>query len=244
MKHLIVLPYYCETEVKNFLEIAEIWKRLTPKRVDYEFLLSARYDMEPSKALEDKFSGIAPVKSMRCLTICAGIRKPAKNHKIEGPSGVFWETMEYVNTNYDQDGRFVLWFESDMVPLVPDWLIRLDAQWRSGDYVIMGRLIDRNWTAKNFPAWLPDMIEHINGGACYCKDFCRKVPKKKCDLRHSWDMEIFKYIKKRYPFKAIDSIEIRYLHPTMKSLPESNSVLLHGVKDDSVRKYVRGKHRI
>lgn len=238
MKHIIVFPYYSNYEIKRFMQIAKIWKKLTKTKLDYEFLLSARYDIEPSKTLEKEFSKIASTKSIQSQTRGAGIRFPAKGFDIEGPTAMFWDTMEYVNNNYPNDGGFILWFEYDMVPLTPLWLDRLDEEWRTGNYITMGRLIDRNWVVKHNPGWLPDMREHINGGACYSKDFCKKISKKKTNLKVSWDMEIFGQIKDKFKYKATDLMELRYRCRTLTYPPYEKTVILHGIKDSSAIRYV------
>lgn len=244
MKHIIVLPYYCRKEVSIYLEIACIWKHLAQTKVEYEFLLVARYDMKPSNVLEKEFSKIGQVRSIQCLSKGRGIKEPEKGANIEGPTAMFWETMQYINNNYAKDKGFILWFESDMVPLTCDWLDKLEEEWNSGDYVIMGRLIDKEWVARFMPEWLPYMVEHINGGACYCKDFYEKIPKNNFNMLNSWDKEIFEYIKSHYRYKATDLIELRPYLKTMTCPPEKESVLLHGIKDSSAREYVYKKYDI
>ena len=244
MKHIIVIPYYSRREIKVFLETAKTWKKLTKTNLNYEFLLSVRYDTKPDKTLEKEFSKIAHTRSIQCQTRGKGIRAPAKGFNIEGPTAMFWDTMEYVNNNYPKDGGFVLWFEYDMVPLIPSWLDKLDEKWRTGNYVMMGKLIDRNWVRKYFPKCLPGMVEHINGGACYKKDFCEKVFKKKCNLKLSWDIEIFSQIKSKYSYKATNLIEFRFCHPTIIHSPHKETVLLHGIKDLSALLYARKSNKI
>ncbi len=244
MKHIIVIPYYCKKEIKTFIEIARIWKRLTKTNLDYEFLLSAQYDIKPSKALEKEFSKIALTRSIQCQTRGGGIRVPAKGFDIEGPTAMFWDTIEYVNNNYPRDGGFMLWLEWDMVPLTSSWLDKLDEEWRTGNYVIMGRLIDRGWVAKYKPDWLSEMVEHINGAACYSKDFYNRVSKNKTNLKRSWDVEIFNQIKDKHAYKATNLIELRYCHFTMTYPPRRETVLLHGIKDSSALRYVRKSNKM
>jgi len=245
VKHIIVIPYYCRKEIKTFIEIAKLWKRLTKTKINYEFLLSARYDIKPSKVLGKEFSKIAPTRSMQCVTKGSGRGSAKKGFIIEGPTAMFWDTMEYVyNNGYSQDGGFVLWFEADNVPLRSDWLDKLHEEWNGSNYLVMGRLIDRNWVAEYNPGWLPDIREHINGSACYSKDFCEKISKEKCDLRLSWDVEVFGQIKNKHKYKATDLIELRFCHPTITYPPHKETILLHGVKDTSALRYARKSNKI
>ncbi len=86
---------------------------------------------------------------------------------------MFWEIMDYVHTHDNHDGGFVLWLESDMVPIRSNWLDRLDEEWRTIERpLVLGRLVT------NFPDYLggAPVPPHINGGACYAKDLAAVIP--------------------------------------------------------------------
>lgn len=245
MKYIIIIPYYCQREIDAFLDLASIWPKLTNTNLKYEFLLSCRWDSEMSNVLEQKFSSIVPTTHIRCVTKGVGIRKSSQGSTVEGPTAMFWDTLEYINEHYSNDGGFVFWLEWDMVPVVPSWLDQLAAEWHKKGYVIMGRFIDRKWIKRNIPkrVKLDNLPRHINGGACYCKDFCTKVTRDDCNLTIPWDIDIFQYIDGHLPYRATDLIELRFWNnQTMFSYPKSKTVLLHGIKDSSVRDFVRREH--
>lgn len=246
MKHVIIFPYHCYQEVKDYSELACLWKSLTHTNLEYEFLLSARYDAEPNKFLEKQFAKIAPVRSFRCKTKGRGIKKPSLFHSIEGPTAMFWDTFEFISENYPDDGGFCLWFESDMIPLTPHWLDRLHAEWNTGKFLIMGKLISEEWITQNLPNWKQNSLTHINGGACYAKNFYKYLPNKLFNSKRSWDVEIFPFLQLHYMnhCKATDLIDFRYHQTTFTELPSNNSFILHGIKDSSAKKHICKKYNL
>jgi len=229
MKHLVVLPYYCNAEIDRFKRLAHIWRTLPQTNIEYEFLLSSRHDIEPSQELEQAYSRIRPTRSMRCSTVGKGHRRSHASNMTTpiGPSAMFWDTLRHVNDNYAKDGGFVLWFESDMLPLTSSWLEVLEREWKDGDHVIMGTMVRGK-----------KVREHINGGACYCKDFYAKFPDHAIDLSRNFDNQIFPYLKDHYAYKAIDQIMFLHNTITLKKMPPENIVLLHGIKDYSAYLYL------
>ncbi|MBN1689341.1 MAG: hypothetical protein JW893_09580 [Candidatus Omnitrophica bacterium] len=246
MRHIVVLPYYSDEEVQVFHEIADIWKVLTKTECDYTFLLVSRFDRKPDEGLLRKYLEIAPTQSIRSTTEGRGIKKPDVGFKVEGPTAMFWDAVEFVSQNFPHDGGFMLWFEYDMVPLVPDWLDRLEKEWKISRYVLMGKLIDREWAKENIPSQSDNIVKHINGGACYSKDFIRKVPKQKFNMAMPWDMQVYRYISSwhnrfRLRYKTTNLIEFRYASSSLEKPPLHDSAILHGVKDGSARAYIHEK---
>ena len=243
MKHLIVLPYFSRREIEIFSDIADLWTAVTRTDISYEFLLSSRYDCRPSRRLEEKYSRIAPARSMRGITPAAGLFEPQPGFSAVGSSAMFWDTMEFIKRNYESDGGFVFWFEADMVPLVPDWLDILTREWITGRYLVMGKFIDRLWVEKHNPSWLSRMNEHINGGGCYSKDFCQWISRTRCNIKNPWDYEVFPHIQQNFPrmWKAVECIDFRYQQKSLNAPPDPAAVLLHGVKDGSARSFVKRK---
>ncbi|MBI3306182.1 MAG: hypothetical protein HYZ84_00040 [Candidatus Omnitrophica bacterium] len=217
MKHLIVIPYYCEEEVKRYEKIAAYLLESNGPRKDIEFLLSSAPSIEPSRNLENAFLRIAPVRNYICKTRVEGY--PAR------PCAMFWETMDFVRANYDQDGGFVLWFESDMIPIRKNWIERLESEWFSRpDLVLMGIFIKESKYPKMTVA------RHINGGACYAKNYADFVPLKgRVPL---FDVEMFPYIEGTTRFKVTKQIAFTSLPILRRHVHDSQKVILHGFRQD------------
>ena len=136
---------------------------------------------------------------------------------------MFFDTMEHVFRSATPDGGFALWFEPDMVPLRSGWLEDLDREWRTGHFTVMGKLIDFLWVAR-----------HINGGACYAKDFVRVVPR----TRDAWDVTAFPFVRDFGYYKATELFEFRYQNSMLAAPPRRNAAIMHGVKDFSAIEFV------
>lgn len=235
-KTIIVLPYYCQEEVALFGKLVNILSQWGGLGGRVEFLLSARYDCPKSQELYELCAKVAPTKSIQCSMEGKGIVKPDAGSSIEGPSGMFWDTMRFVDKNYPLDGGFVFWMEADMVPLREDWLKALNAEW-SPELMVMGFLC-----YSPIGRWLP----HINGGACYAKDFFRKVPPNSIPLNVSWDIYVLSVlIEQGLPYKFInDLIDFRHKASELYWIPEEQFAILHGVKDDTAHQYLERKFHI
>lgn len=240
MEHVFILPYFCETEVQIYLDIADIWEELTDTKTPYSFLLSSRFDCIPSDALKRRFSRIAPTETFESTTVGKGIGKPDPGHDIEGPSAMFWDTIDFVNTSYKKDGGFVFWFEADMVPLKKDWIRQLHNEWNKGDFDIMGVLIDKEWGKQYHPGGAFNDSSHMNGGACYRKDFITKVNLHEINMRRSWDYALSDHVlSNKLICKQTDLIEFYFRRQNLDVKLGNNTVLLHGIKDASARRFVK-----
>ena len=239
MRHIIVFPYYCQEEVESFLELLDLDPLWTDNATQYQFLLVSRYDFSLSEELESRCSSLAPTRSFQSVSPGRGRVRRALFSPSVGSSAMFWDTMRHINSHYRKDGGFTLWFEADMVPLCTDWLDRLHAEWLQDEYVILGKLVDRQWVAQHNRSWLSRYVEHINGSACYCKDFGGRFAADLVSPRWPWDFQIFRHIKASSRYRASDLIDLRYRERTLSALPDRRAVLLHGVKDRSAREYVR-----
>lgn len=234
-KIIIILPYYCQEEVALFGKLVNIlshWGGLD--RV--EFLLSARYDCPKSQALYEICSKLAPTTSIQCSMEGKGIVNPETGFNIEGPSGMFLDTMQFIDQNYPLDGGFALWMEADMVPLREDWLKAFNAEW-SAELVMMGFLC-----FSPISRW----PRHINGGACYAKDFFRKVSPENFQLKASWDLQVLQIlINKGLAYKFINSlIDFRHKSSELYWLPDKQFAILHGVKDDTAHQYLEKRYHV
>jgi hypothetical protein len=75
--------------------------------------------------------------------------------------------------------------------------------------------------------WAP---EHINGGACYAKDFGRQVPQE-C-RSGTFDLAIYPYLKQCGRFHATQSIAFSTVKRCDRDLSDPRRVLLHGFMQD------------
>lgn len=126
----------------------------------------------------------------------------------------------------------VLAIESDCCPLDPSWLESIHREWSSSPAVIMG-------------CWLSSgehSVGHINGNAVFAMDLFKRaaVPMipphgKSWD---TWHAKLFHALG----WKKSKTITSLWNHSTsapaqLDILKKYGCVLLHGVKDDSVRRY-------
>jgi hypothetical protein len=230
MKHLIVIPYYCADEVRRYLWIADLLKQFTQapgESIETEFLLAPAPSIDPSPTLFDVFSKISTVNIYKCKTEAVGYPQRA--------TAMFWEIMEHIACAYPHDGGFVLWLESDMIPVRENWLNKLTAEWTSSsNLILMGSLMPEFRTREGYI-----VPEHINGGACYSKDFARYVP---LEGRLAYfDLDLFSYAKATKRFKPSDLFILATYHEIPELILNSEAVVLHGylqAKDKFIKKCV------
>ena len=95
--HVIIVPYYCQAEVDEYLKIAELMQRFPKPRVSCSFLLAASPIAEPSERLLEAYSQIAPTRQFECPTQEFGY--PA------GPTAMYWDAMDFVAEEYAGSSR-------------------------------------------------------------------------------------------------------------------------------------------
>lgn len=158
MKHIIVLPYWCDKEVANFMQVVGRWEMFCRSEVEYSFVVARRFDAEESVELVGACSKHAPTKSIVC-------DRYRWDGWPGGANGMFRHVMEVVKESEDKDGGFVFWFEHDVIPIYLNWLHWLDRMW-SPELSMMGQYMSPPWINLHR---LP-MPPNINGTACYSKD--------------------------------------------------------------------------
>lgn len=102
----------------------------------------------------------AAVRAFRTVTTCRYPNAP----KSSWPAGPNWAFI-HVAKFMAQLRRSWLWMESDMVPVVPDWLDQLQSAYAHCGKPIMGHIVQ----SKGF--------EHTQGTAIYPYDLLRRFPK-------------------------------------------------------------------
>lgn len=165
MYHVIVLPYFCSDEVRRYHRIATLLASYPRPDAEFRFLLAAAGTAKPDAELIAQLESLAEVDVLQC--------RMGGDHYWHGAATMFWEIMDHLRALDKRDGGFVLWMESDMVPIKHDWLDRLDHEWRELDRpLVMGSYVT------HFPAYLggEPVRPHINGGACYAKDLATVIP--------------------------------------------------------------------
>jgi len=219
MRNIIVLPYASDTEIRRFLKIGYFLRRRDKNRCHFEFLLVNKNTVKPDKELAAVLNDLAPVRCYEPETVL--------NSYPEGPDEVFWKAMEYVSKVYEKDGGFALWLESDMLPKVPDWVDRLEREWKAyPGILIMGLYFSQKYLIKTGDR----IAEHINGGACYSKDIFMAVPS--LYKGKYFDVSLFPFIKKTKKFHASWLFRYSHMHSLLDDIQDNRAVILHGYRQD------------
>lgn len=238
MSHTIILPYFCQEEVDRYLKIVDHIQRLSQQNqsgnvskleaeVSFQFLLAASPRFECSQALEAACQAVAPTHSFQCPTQVFGYP--------EGPSAMFWDSMEYVGQHLADDSSFALWLESDMIPVKPDWIQRLDEEWKSESDIplVMGCYVPELYKKRVLREKRLVLHEHINGGACYHTGLAKILP---VDIRDEvFDMAVYREAKKVGLTICSEQIMFSTTHRARRDVLNPELVLLHGFMQDKDR---------
>jgi len=236
MQHIVIIPYFSQAEVDRYLLIAEHLQRFASPGGRFEHLLVSSYAMPPSELLFAAFEKIAPVRTYVCKNRVHG--------HPEGPSAMFWEAMDHIadlsqsDRGMPEDGGFSLWLESDMVPIKPDWLAQLEQQWIQGgsELLQMGRRVPPVYTKRWFRRKQVLIPDHINGGACYSKQFSRRLPN---EVRRGgcFDRDAFQYVKLGGEYRYTAAFAFSTIETLSFDFSDKETLIVHGWqqnKDDFV----------
>jgi hypothetical protein len=225
MAHLVILPYFCDEEVSRYLKIVSRMAA-TPQQCEWSFLLAASPKTRPNRALIRACESVAPTRSFHCPTQIFGYP--------EGPTAMFWDCMDFMADQFPDDGGFGLWLESDMAPAKPDWLDRLDREWKRGvDPVMMGCYVPKVYKSRFLRPRKLLLDDHVNGGACYAKQFSARMP---TSAREGvFDVVVYQWARaagevlftQQIDFSTNDRVRRDVLHP--------DKALLHGFMQDKDR---------
>ena len=221
--HIVILPYYDEAEVDRYMLIADAIESYGTQDVDYSFLLACSPKIKPIQRLYDRFSQIAPTENFECPTQVFGYP--------QGPTAMFWDCMDHIAATSEDDGCFSLWLESDMVPVKNNWLDMLDQQWnRGGDQLIMGCFVPDVMKYRFISRKRIWIHEHINGGACYRKDFSDGIPE---EYRGgAFDTAVYPYIKETGRYQATEALAFSTTERCRKDMADPRRAILHGFMQD------------
>jgi hypothetical protein len=238
MAHTIILPYFSQDEIQRYIKIIRHIQGLERQNESakhactYNFLLAASPKIQPSEELRQVCAEVAPTFSFQCPTQVFGY--PA------GPTAMFWDALDYVQANLqDAEDGFALWLESDMVPVKPDWLDRLDQEWRSeGETpIVMGCYVPELYKVRLFRSKRLVLHEHINGGACYNKRLSSLIPDSVKE--EVFDMVVYREAKKIGLTICSEQIMFSTTQRARRDVLDQQKVLLHGFmqeKDQFVEK--------
>jgi len=222
-RHVVILPYYCEEEVRRFGLVASWMKRHCRKPLDCTFLLAASPRAPHSDELYRAFSELGDCVRFQCPSQVFGYP--------EGPSAMFWDSMDFIAREFSGDG-FALWFESDMVVTRGNWLEQLAGEWdqEPEQPLLMGCYVPHvykfRWLRKKKLMLHP----HINGGACYALDFAQRMPD---SAREGvFDMSIYSPARKLGPVIASTKIGFSTTANVRRDIHCSNRCVLHGFMQD------------
>jgi len=219
MKHVVILPYFCDEEVERYLKIVKRMGEFPKQKCEWQFLLAASPRMQPSSILLEACQRVAPTVSFQCPSQIFGYP--------QGPTAMFWDSMEYIEDNTPNDGAFALWFESDMAAVQPDWLDRLDAQWNDGPTpLLMGCYVPEVYKQRLLRKKKLLLEDHVNGGACYAKHFASCMPSEARD--GVFDVVVYKHAKKLGRVKSTGLIDFSTNERVRRDLLDDRKVVLHG----------------
>lgn len=223
MSQIVIIPYFSEQEVDRYLKLARRLQAFAAQSCEYQFLLASSPTTRPSQRLQSIFSAIAPVTTLRCSTRFVG-------YPI-GATAMFWDCMDHIGENFERDGGFSLWLESDMVPVKPDWLDRLSAEWHAAEQPlrVMGCLVPAI-RRPLLPTRRLLVTEHINGGACYAKNIA-DLP---LDARSSslFDSGLYAAACRAGGVKATRQIAFSTTERARRDSSDPELSLLHGYMQD------------
>lgn len=138
--YVVVFPFWCDEEVRRFELIARNWRSLTDTARRYSFLLVARCDYkERPVILKNLLLQHGSVDYMRCSGPLRYRTSRFPNRHLNA-NPMFAETSEYLNSAYENDGAFWLWFEADMMFTDKCWLDKLAEEWGEKNPVVLGHI--------------------------------------------------------------------------------------------------------
>lgn len=222
-QHIIILPYFCDDEVSRYLRIAERLRSFPQPRCDVHFLLASSPRTEPSARLFEAYSALGPCSAFSCPTQVFGYP--------QGPTAMYWDAMEFIAERFADSDGFSLWLESDMAPIKPDWLDRLNDEWYAdGPPLMMGCYVPEVYKYRILRKPKLILQPHINGGACYATDFARRMPS--AAREGVFDMAVYEYAVRHQGVRPTRQIAFSTMERIRRDLQDPDKVLLHGFMQD------------
>jgi hypothetical protein len=225
--HIIALPYWCEEEIKNFLQVLERWPEFCQTDAEYKFLIVGRFDAPNPQPLVDVCSKHASTSVLRCD------RYQWTGHP-GGANGMFRQTMETVLSEAG-DHKFLFWFEHDLIPINANWLTHLAKAWgatkEADNVVMMGHHVTQSWIDSYEVR--ERYIPYISGSACYHKAISEhpvfsQITEERCfDVLLSLALKNFKGSVRQ----LWHMFDLWFFMPPWASQCDLNCLMLNGAKD-------------
>lgn len=226
MKHVVILPYFCDEEVQRYLKIVRRMEQFPTQQCDWQFLPAASPRIRPSQILLQACQRVAPTESFQCPTQVFGYP--------EGPTAMFWDSMQFIRENSLDDGGFAMWFESDMAAVQPDWMDRLHAAWNHGPApLLMGLYVPEVYKQRLLRRNKLILEDHVNGGACYAKHFADRMPA--AAREGVFDVVVYKHARNLGQVKSTQLIDFSTNTRVRRDLLDRSKVVLHGFMQDKNR---------
>ncbi len=145
----------------------------------------------------------------------------------EGPNQTAFQAM---SLGGDYGAKAILLLEADCVPLAPDWIEQLSAEWDRARAA--GKLVLGSWRPECGP------LGHINGCMIFDPSLAKVVDLGTCPKDVAWDIHYAKAFSPYWARTGLIANRYKEICVTEEQLltPECGSrspVLVHGVKDDS-----------
>jgi len=222
-QHVVILPYFCDDEIKRYLKIADKLRSFPQPDADVHYLLACSPRRSPSPELYAAYSELAPCTSFQCPTQVFGYP--------QGPTAMYWDAMEFIAKQFAGNDGFSLWLESDMAPIKPNWIDRLSAEWYdSQPPLMMGCYVPEVYKHRLFRRPKLLLQPHVNGGACYATDFAKRMPSEARD--GVFDMAVYQHASEKNQVRPTRQISFSTLGRVRRDLLDPEKVLLHGFMQD------------
>lgn len=236
-KLLLALQFW-EGDKSHAMQVARLIADLEPRFCERaDFLFVSRFDTTHDSGTIDYVS--------RKFKIRHHISRRRATGWPFGPNELWFETMQYtyehaIDEKRIPDYKAVLTFEADATPLCPNWIPMLsDAFDQAQPANIVGALLQ-------YPGL------HVNGNALFSCDpkFSHWISRQVtgCTPHGGWDFVLAPRFKE-WGWTDCKLMRSWWQTPTLTpeafgQLHEQGVCFLHGIKDDSARRFVREKYRL
>lgn len=217
---LLIFPFWAGDKPRLH-QLSRIISGLEPHpRQDVHVMLAPRQDCDIDQEFISTFQQRFHAFTRKC-------NSPSREYP-DSTNGMFFSCYQYLRTFHPGKYDATLWMEADMCPIDRRWLNKLISAWKSRkpNIYAMGHI---------FPVGGNDGT-HLNGGAMWSPRILEVLPDI-CSCSGAWD---WSNRNKILPY-AQGIEEIHYWHHArnVPSYPkDGKTVLIHGVKDDSLMKMV------
>lgn len=230
---LICIPFWSGDRTQA-VELCRIIEGLQPHHVRgvAHVMLVSRQDCSMDKNMVN-------IISRKFNTFTYQSNSPMKGWPA-GPNGMFASTMIHVSNNAQNQYECVYWMEADAIPLAPNWFWCFVEEWRRKhpSANVIGCRHDCNGNGTG---------DHISGSCLYHPNIARIMPEITRSSDIAWDYEH----RDRIVEMGGHTNLIANLYRATNILPESlqglidnGTMVVHGVKDNSVVNFVKSKYNI